>query len=120
GKTELKLGITQRAAERLAKIAVEDKNPDTCLRILVESGGCHGFQYELKLTDLSTKTAEDSLLVRDEGKVLIDESSLQILRDSKVDYTKELIGSQFKVLGGYISSSCGCGSSFDFDFDKIQ
>ena len=55
------------------------------------------------------------------GRLVLDDSSLTILQDSKVDYTKELIGSQFKVVDSpYTSTSCGCGASFDFDFEKLE
>lgn len=124
GKTNMKLGITERACEKLTSIAEKDKNPNSALLIKVESGGCHGFQYDIKLTDINDElNANKDLLVfkrKPHGNVIIDESSLQILQDSKLDYTTELIGSQFKVVESpYTTSSCGCGSSFDFDFDKL-
>ncbi|SCU89824.1 LAME_0E05710g1_1 [Lachancea meyersii CBS 8951] len=40
------INITQRAAKRLAEIS---KDTNEALRVCVESGGCHGFQYNLKL-----------------------------------------------------------------------
>ncbi|SCU97151.1 LAFA_0G10044g1_1 [Lachancea sp. 'fantastica'] len=45
-QNNLNINITQRAAKRLAEIA---KESNEALRICVESGGCHGFQYNLKL-----------------------------------------------------------------------
>jgi iron-sulfur cluster assembly 2 len=49
--------------------------------------------------------------------VVIDESSLELLKGSTIDYTMELIGSQFKVTGiPGATSSCGCGTSFDIKF----
>ncbi|CCE81886.1 Piso0_002565 [Millerozyma farinosa CBS 7064] len=128
GKTDMKIAITKRASDKLTKIAKDDHNPDAALRISVESGGCHGFQYNLSLTDLKKelKEGEEDVLVfkRDEGdsiaQVVINESSLQILQDSKIDFTKELIGSSFKVVDSpYTSTACGCGASFDFDFEKL-
>lgn len=48
------------------------------------------------------------------AKVVMDEPSLELLKGSSVDYTMELIGSQFKVTGiPGAKSSCGCGTSFD-------
>lgn len=48
------------------------------------------------------------------AKVVMDEPSLELLGGSSVDYTMELIGSQFKVTGiPGAKSSCGCGTSFD-------
>lgn len=113
----LKVKITQRASQKLNAINEQDKKPDQALRVLVESGGCHGYQYVLGLKDLDTIDAtEDSIFELDGAKFVVDATSLEILRDSTIDYTSELIGSQFKVVNSpYATSSCGCGSSFDFD-----
>ena len=48
--------------------------------------------------------------------VIMDEPSLELLKGSTVDFTTELIGSQFKIVGNpRAKSSCGCGTSFDID-----
>lgn len=117
----LKVKISQRAANKLKQINESDNKPNQILRILVESGGCHGYQYVLGLKDSSTiDPEEDCIFERDGAQFVIDSTSLQILRDSTIDYTTELIGSQFKVVNSpYTKSSCGCGSSFDFDPSAI-
>ncbi|GME93792.1 hypothetical protein B5S28_g829 [[Candida] boidinii] len=117
------LAITSRAADKLNSIAKDENNPSVALRIKVESGGCHGFQYNLDLSDMKEYKPDegDSVFTRDGANILIDKMSLEILRDSKIDYATEMIGSQFKVVDSpYTTSSCGCGSSFDFDFDKLN
>ena len=43
--------LTQRAAQRLKHIQENDANPSLALRITVEAGGCHGFQYTIRLSD---------------------------------------------------------------------
>ena len=101
---------------------VRDKSPLLALRIQVQSGGCHGFQYLMSLTTLSGKVDDDdddgdTVIEADDGtqaKIILDEASLELLKGSKVDYTTELIGSQFKIVDNpKASSSCGCGTSFD-------
>ncbi|KAM0253380.1 hypothetical protein ACHAQJ_007275 [Trichoderma viride] len=131
---DMVLEITPGAAQRLSEIMVKDKNPNLALRIRVESGGCHGFQYLMSLITMPTGEArEASTIVSEEDsifqyvpegahaspsaespKIILDEPSLELLKGSKVDFTKELIGSQFKIVDNpYASSSCGCGTSFD-------
>ncbi|GKT46749.1 iron-sulfur cluster insertion protein ErpA 2 [Colletotrichum spaethianum] len=134
---EMMLEITDRAGKRLSDIMKKENNPNLALRIQVESGGCHGFQYLMSLVtlpesgesgeDWSKVVGEDDSVfqylpddadisnVSFEGpKVVIDEPSLDLLKGSKVDFTMELIGSQFKITDNpYASSSCGCGTSFD-------
>lgn len=96
----------------------KDSNPDLALRVTVESGGCHGFQYLMSLTDTSKISPEDDTVFEStngsRAKVVMDEPSLELLKGSKVDFTMELIGSQFKIVGNpAATSSCGCGTSFD-------
>jgi Fe-S cluster assembly iron-binding protein IscA len=67
---------------------------------------------------------------RDGSKVVVDTISLGLVTGSKVDYSTELIGSQFKIIDNpAASSNCGyclseieadyrCGASFDLDFSK--
>jgi hypothetical protein len=68
-----------------------------------------------KLEEISQE--QDTVFESEDGKgakVVIDEPSLELLSGSKIDYSMELIGSQFKVTGiPGATSSCGCGSSFD-------
>lgn len=48
------------------------------------------------------------------AKVVMDEPSLELLHGSTIDYTTELIGSQFKIVDNpRATSNCGCGTSFD-------
>ena len=96
----------------------KEANAGLALRVTVESGGCHGFQYLMSLTNTDAVSAEDDTIFQvDDGsgaKVVMDEPSLELLKGSKVDFTMELIGSQFKIVGNpAASSSCGCGTSFD-------
>ena len=147
-----------------------DSNPRLALRIQVESGGCHGFQYLMSLVTLpdhllvsqlsdeasassgsesdssgssSQTTAggtddtifayqkddadgggvvasnesgeeEKRTLLKTAPKIVLDGPSLDLLKGSKVDFTMELIGSQFKIVDNPLAtSSCGCGTSFD-------
>ena len=96
----------------------KDSNPQLALRVTVESGGCHGFQYLMSLTNTASISSEDDTIFEagdgSGAKVVLDEPSLELLKGSKIDYTMELIGSQFKVVGNpAATSSCGCGTSFD-------
>ncbi|KAM0714453.1 hypothetical protein Q7P37_010240 [Cladosporium fusiforme] len=118
---DMTITITPRASHRLKAIAEKDQNPNLALRVAVESGGCHGFQYLMSLIDVKDVDAEEDSVFQNEEDgegykptVVMDEPSLELLKGSSVDYTMELIGSQFKVTGiPGAQSSCGCGTSFD-------
>ena len=79
-------------------------------RISVNGGGCAGFQYKFDFEN--QKNNDDYLIKTDKINVLIDLGSLRLLKGSKLDYTKELIGSAFKIINPQATSSCGCGTSF--------
>lgn len=40
-----------RCAQQLTKIALREKDEGLRFRIAVESGGCHGYQYKMDLTN---------------------------------------------------------------------
>ncbi|ODM17549.1 hypothetical protein SI65_07224 [Aspergillus cristatus] len=127
----LLVGISERAAERLREITdsttssspTKAENPYHHLRITVTSGGCHGFQYMMSLEAASKIDAEEDTVFEAEASVgpesgealvVMDEPSLELLSGSTVDYTTELIGSQFKIVDNpRATSNCGCGTSFD-------
>ncbi|KAF8732629.1 hypothetical protein AX14_004134 [Amanita brunnescens Koide BX004] len=48
-RENVRLAITDRAAEQLRAISTRIHNPDAALRVAVESGGCHGYQYKMEL-----------------------------------------------------------------------
>ena len=117
----LKIKVSALVADRIQRlheIMSKDANPELALRVTVQSGGCHGFQYLMSLTNAREASLdEDTIFKADDesgAKVIMDEPSLELLKGSKVDYTMELIGSQFKIVGNpAATSSCGCGTSFD-------
>lgn len=119
----LQLALTESAANKLSKLSKEENNPKLALRLVVSSGGCHGFQYDLEIKDTDDFKPDDgdTLFERDGGRVMVDKEALEIMRDSKIDYVKELIGEGFKIIESPLTkSSCGCGSSFDVDFEKLE
>lgn len=144
--------------QRLAQMMLKDGNPALALRITVENGGCHGFQYLMSLEtrsdtmepahtnpssaasaakpaspattedkdewdDEANEDALDTVFEAADGtgaRVVMDGMALRLLRDSKVHFTSELIGSQFKIVDNpAATSSCGCGTSFDAKLDAL-
>ncbi|GAB5586880.1 [4Fe-4S] proteins maturation [Umbelopsis nana] len=112
------LVLSDRAVKQLKFMADRDKDPDQMLRIVVDSGGCHGYQNKL---DLTSKVEEDDIVFeRDGARVVIDNVSLQFLRGSTVDFVEELIGSTFQVVANpNAKHTCGCNISYDIDLDMI-
>ncbi|KAJ3153498.1 [4Fe-4S] proteins maturation [Geranomyces variabilis] len=86
------------------------------LRVTVESGGCHGFQYKMELTT-ETDPEDDTVFDLDGARVVVDSVSLDFVGGSTLDYVEELIGSSFQVTNNpKAESSCGCKTSFNVKF----
>ena len=100
-----KIDFTDRAKEQIEKIINEDQLKKF-FRISVKGGGCSGFKYDFSFDDKINK--EDIIF----GKAVIDESSLDIITGSIVDFKKEMIGESFVINNPKALSSCGCGLSF--------
>lgn len=101
--------LTASAARRIGEI-LKTEPSGAMLRISVNGGGCSGFSYGF---DVDTARQDDDLLVeRDGAVVLVDETSLQYLKGSTVDFVDDLIGQSFKIENPQATSSCGCGTSF--------
>jgi iron-sulfur cluster insertion protein len=104
------LSITESAANKVAELITSDGNAANMLRVTVSAGGCSGFSYGFGLDD--KQTDEDQIFEGHGVKVIIDDMSLEILGDTEVDFTDDLIGSAFKLNIPNATSSCGCGVSF--------
>ena len=103
-----KIEITNNAQEHIASVLKKDSA--IYFRITILGGGCAGFQYKFDFENL--KNEDDILIEEDKIKVVIDETSMELIQNSKIDYVHELIGSSFKITNPQASSSCGCGTSF--------
>ena len=100
------VNISERCAKRIRKV-----QPDGFLRLRVDGGGCSGFQYKFELDSASQD--DDVMFEKAGAKLVIDETSLDLVRGSTIDFVEEMISSSFQVVNNPNSeSSCGCGSSF--------
>ena len=102
-----KIEFTNRALDQIKKIINSDQSKNF-FRITVKGGGCSGFKYDFSF---DSKIDENDLK---HENIVIDKSSLEMLKGSEVDFAQELIGSSFKISNPKTKSSCGCGISFSF------
>jgi iron-sulfur cluster assembly accessory protein len=108
--TENSVGLTERAANRIAKI-VSGEPDGTVLRISVEGGGCSGFQYKFDLVQ-QTPAEDDLVIQRNQATVLVDSMSAEFMQGSEIDFVDDLIGQSFQIQNPNAVASCGCGTSF--------
>ena len=100
--------VTKSAQNHIGKILKTENS--SFVRITVLGGGCAGFQYKFDFSE--NIDDEDIVFDYKNVKVLIDRTSIELIKGSKIDYVNELIGSSFKITNPQASSSCGCGTSF--------
>lgn len=107
------LQVTDRCATRIASVADEGE----FLRIEVTGGGCSGFQYKF---DVDTVISEDDVIVNKNGsRVVVDQTSLNLIRGAVIDYKEELIRNSFYVSQNpKAEKGCSCGASFTLKIDS--
>ena len=101
------INFSKKAVERINEL-IAQKPSGTFFRIAVKGGGCSGFKYDFTFDNKIEKTD-----LKYEN-IVVDKSSLDMLKGSQVDFSEELIGSSFKISNPKTKSSCGCGISFSF------
>lgn len=102
--------VTEPAAARINALKASEDAPFR-FRISVKGGGCSGFQYDFSL-DKELPADDDVVIDKDGAEVIIDETSLEILAGSTLDFTEDLAQAGFSIKNPNATASCGCGNSF--------
>ena len=97
--------FTDKALKQISYL-LSTKDKGSFFRIAIKGGGCSGFQYDFSID----KSAQEDDLRHE--NILIDKTSVDLLKGSEVDYINELMGDSFKITNPQSKSSCGCGVSF--------
>ena len=108
-----RLRISDKCVQRLKQLsdASRGRRPPA-LRVIVDSGGCSGFQYRFAL-EHDEPREDDKVFERDGVRLFVDAISLPFLDGATVDYEEEMIRAAFKVESNPNSEAgCSCGSSF--------
>ncbi len=101
--------LTPRAAKQVQSMHADLNAPSKRLRVLVESGGCSGFQYGMSFDD---PKPDDAQLESEGVAFVIDPTSLAYLQGSSIDFDDGLHGKGFEIKNPNAQSTCGCGKSF--------
>jgi len=114
--------ITDNAWNKMIKI-IKKKNA-TCFMFSAVSGGCNGFNYNLKILDkdeykeIFDNKAKPTIIENNNAKLLIDPISEIYLLGTTIDYISEdydkgIFENKFVFnVDKNLASSCGCGISF--------
>lgn len=102
--------LTTRAADRIRAMQTESNAVDKPLRVLVESGGCSGFQYGMSF---DVEKADDQKIESAGVQIVMDPSSLAYMQGCSIDFDDGLQGKGFEINNPNAQSTCGCGKSFN-------
>ncbi|GAA5883266.1 hypothetical protein JCM3774_001789 [Rhodotorula dairenensis] len=113
---QLEMHLTDAAIKQIERAQAKANDPTLSLRLAVESGGCHGYQYKMQVTN--RRDADDYRFAPPTdttASLLVDSASLPLVKGSTIDYATELIGSAFRIKDNPQSkdAGCGCGVSWE-------
>jgi iron-sulfur cluster assembly protein/iron-sulfur cluster insertion protein len=101
--------LTPRAASQVQSMQAGLNAAEKRLRVLVESGGCSGFQYGMSFDE---RKADDAEFTSEGVAIVVDPASLAYLDGSSIDFDDGLHGKGFEIRNPNAQSTCGCGKSF--------
>ena len=103
--------VSENAKNQVHKLKrLEEKAPDSFIRVGVKSGGCSGLSYDLSFDSELKDT--DQLFEDNEVKVVVEKKSLLYLAGTVLEYEGGLNGKGFSFNNPNASRTCGCGESF--------
>jgi iron-sulfur cluster assembly protein len=112
--SNLKISITDQAAELVKSTMAEIETEDPHLFIYVAGGGCSGLQYGMAVSEGEPEI--DDVVVYDNGvKIVVDGKSVKYLDGAVINYKEDGLMSGFKIENPNAGKSCGCGSSFSVE-----
>ena len=102
--------LTPRAAAQVRVMQAELPAGTQPLRVLMETGGCSGFQYGMSFDE---PKADDARFESEGVQIVIDPTSLAYLEGSVIEFDDGLHGKGFEIKNPNAQSTCGCGKSFN-------
>lgn len=104
------INLTPNAVKAIHRFVRGSETPVAGLRIMIQGGGCSGFQYGLRLE--ADKQEDDTELEIEGVKLLVDPMSYTLVAGVTVDFIDTLTHTGFKFDNPNATSTCGCGQSF--------
>ena len=102
--------LDESAVNKLRDLLIEEQNPNLKLRVFVQGGGCSGMQYGFTFDE--DQGEDDFDFTFEDVTVLVDNMSMEYLRNASIRYRDDVMGSSFVIDNPEAATTCGCGSSF--------
>ena len=108
------INVSESAASKINELLAEENKAGSGLRVLVQGGGCSGFQYGLMIEE-SGQGAGDQIYESNGVRLFVDPISIRYLKGAEVDFVDTVTGGGFTIKNPNATSTCGCGSSFSVE-----
>ena len=90
--------------------SLESRGKGVGIKIGVKKAGCSGYEYFFDYVD---SFDDEGVVFEKKGcKIFVDNSSLDFLKGSLVDYQKDGLNQGIKFVNPNAKAVCGCGESF--------
>jgi len=110
------LSLTDNAKKKIDELSQNNKS----VSLSIKGGGCAGFEYKWDVIENNKIEQGSEIIESNNGKLVVDPTSIMFLVGTEIDYETEIFGQMFKITNPNAKSACGCGTSVDFDLDEIQ
>ncbi|EFC49730.1 predicted protein [Naegleria gruberi] len=106
--------ITEACAKRIKDINEKKGAHDRMLRVIVESGGCSGYQVEFTFSKQVEQ--DDQVFIHNnypESKVIADSITMSFIKGSTIDFVESMAKTAFVLeKNPNAETGCSCGTSF--------
>lgn len=104
--------LTESAKQQISNLL--SRNPGKyAVSLSVRGGGCAGFKYDWGFLDSAEQIQKDDVVESwEDGKFVVDSTSMLYVAGTRIDWREEVFGSQFEITNPNATGGCGCGESF--------
>lgn len=104
--------LTESAQKQIGNLL--SRNPGKyAVSLSVRGGGCAGFKYDWGFVDSAEQIQKDDVVQSwENGKFVVDSTSMLYVAGTRIDWREEVFGSQFEITNPQATGGCGCGESF--------
>jgi len=90
-----------------------EQSDSSFIRIGVREAGCSGYEYFFEFEDILC--AKDTEFVFDHCRIIVDETSLNFMKGSLVEYSEDGLNKGITFKNPNAKAVCGCGESFTLE-----
>jgi iron-sulfur cluster insertion protein len=104
--------LTESARKQIGNLLSKNTGK-YAVSLAVLGGGCAGFKYDWGFLDSAEQVQEGDVLIEwEDGRFVVDSTSMIYIAGTRIDWREEVFGSQFEITNPNSTGGCGCGESF--------